>query len=191
MLHGGEHISSKARQKQISNYKPPKYHWEGFGRKSCKPEWYAADADRTKRPISLWEGDSCGCPKVVPKTFGQRAGFNHGDDQRIYRPEIPISIKRLGTMIPADYKSRQMLDVDLMSKPDRHGNYSEMGRIEKYNTYKNMTLESNEIRIFNKNKAMISTVKEIMGGGSTSSGCNNGSKGDSLPFRRTRADFGY
>ena len=191
MLHGGSHISSKPRQKQIANYNPPKYHWEGFGRKSCKPEWYAADADRTKRPLELWEGDTCGCPKIVPKTLGNKAPYNHSNDERIYRPEVAISIKQLGTLIPANFKERQMLDLDHFSKPDRHGNHQEKGITEKYKAYKNMTLESNEIRRYNKNKAMVSTVKDIMGGvGAYPNGAPNRSA-DSLPFRRTRADFGY
>jgi hypothetical protein len=178
MLHGGAHISTPRRQHRIEAYVPPPYHWSGFGRQSCKPSWF--DGARDKKPLELWEGDACGAPRVVEKRVGKKAPYNHSDDDRMYRPTVPLDLKTLGTLVPAAKDNRQLISRGTMRK-DLHDRYVEHGVTEKYNAYSAMSKESKEIYLFNKHKSVQTEMKEIIFAKQTGE--------TSLPYSRTRSDF--
>ncbi|GMH65053.1 hypothetical protein TrLO_g5196 [Triparma laevis f. longispina] len=178
MLHGGSHISSSKRQRKVEAYNPPDYHWQGFGRQSSKPQWY--DANKGRKPIDLWEGDACGAPRIVPKRLGKKAPYNHSNDERLYRPVVPLSLKQLTTLIPAKPDDRQLISRG-NTKRELHTNaYVEYGTEIKYQRYTEMSKESKAIYKRNYEKSIYTDMKEMI---------YQEQQFQPLPYSRTRSDF--
>mmetsp|Transcript_32859 Transcript_32859/g.42203 ORF Transcript_32859/g.42203 Transcript_32859/m.42203 type:complete len:131 (+) Transcript_32859:21-413(+) len=69
---------SLSKSKSSSSFQKPSYQWEGFGRKSTKPPWYDPyKLDPGRRPVQIWEGETCGFPRVQNKEATGRAPFVH------------------------------------------------------------------------------------------------------------------
>ncbi|GMI45228.1 hypothetical protein TrCOL_g858 [Triparma columacea] len=178
MLHGGAHISSSKRQRRVDAYKPPDYHWRGFGRQASKPSWY--DGNRDRKDLILWEGDACGCPRVVPKKLGKKPPYNHSSDPRIYRPVVPQSRTQLTTLVRAGKADRQLISRG-NDRMDMTGRYVEHGVAEKYGSYLRQSVESREIFENNKEKNVYTDMKSII--------FARHDMTDILPYSRTRTDF--
>ena len=103
-------MSSAVRAATAHRHRNPEYHWEGFGRKSTKPPWYAnVDHDGTRRPLEQWEGGTCGFPRVIHKIATKYPPFVHSRDDRAYRPDLPHSKAVLNQTRPAGDSERQIL----------------------------------------------------------------------------------
>mmetsp|Transcript_18892 Transcript_18892/g.39310 ORF Transcript_18892/g.39310 Transcript_18892/m.39310 type:complete len:185 (+) Transcript_18892:40-594(+) len=178
MLHGGSHISDNKKQRRFEAYHAPDYHWRGFGRQSSKPNWY--DGNRDKKDLILWEGDACGAPRVVPKQLGKKPPYNHSSDERIYRPEVPLSRLQLTTLVPAKKHDRQLISRGRQTM-DMTGAYAEHGVEEKYRRYGEQSRESRDIFKRNKEKNVYTDMKNII--------FAKHDLTDILPFSRTRSDF--
>jgi len=178
MLHGGAHISSSKRAAKFEAHVAPPYHWGGFGRESCKPLWY--DGARDKKPLDLWEGDACGCPKVVPKKLGIKAPYNHSDDDRMYRPTVPLDLKTINQYKEATRNDRQLISRGA-ERMDRTGRYVEHGVADKYARYTAMSCEVREDYNANKKKSVQTEMKDIIFRGKQ--------EHMPLPYSRTRSDF--
>jgi len=174
---------SGARSRAIEQFEPPKYHWQGFGSQSTKPTWFDPNRwDNGRKPIDLWEGDACGCPKIVKKKLGKKAPYNHSDDNRIYRPEV--SAQKFGTtMIPASKPNRQIVSRDHSGSEgkDLHGNMLETGTISKYKLYTNESAHSRSNFHRIKQKNVYTDMKGIIFAPQNMESL--------LPFQRTRSDF--
>ncbi|GMH60963.1 hypothetical protein TrRE_jg7458, partial [Triparma retinervis] len=138
------------------------------------------DGNRDRKDLILWEGDACGCPRVVPKQLGKKPPYNHSSDGRIYRPVVPLSRTQLTTLVPAGREDRQIVSRGGERK-DITGRYVEHGVAEKYRRYEEQSRESREIFKSNKQKNVYTDMKAII--------FAEHDLTDILPYSRTRTDF--
>ena len=152
-------MSSAVRAATAHRHRNPEYHWEGFGRKSTKPPWYAnVDHDGTRRPLEQWEGGTCGFPRVIHKIATKYPPFVHSRDDRAYRPDLPHSKAVLNQTRPAGDSERQILA--------RHPETGvEHGVPEKYAACAEETVRNRCQMRANLKASLKSTLKEQIYGG--------------------------